>query len=176
MYSARNILRSQAGFTLMEILVVLVIVAILAVSVWMLILPSVLTRVRDTIRLSDLDTLGRALSSYSTDKGFYPPSTNQLITPWTCALTVSSYNDCLTLRQELAPYLSKPIFDPLDREVPGGNIDCTSSPCYMYGTAPNDHINYCICAQLEGIPPQEKTGFCKTLVPYGNYCLTNTSN
>lgn len=176
MLSAQNTGNNQAGLTLLEILVSLVIVAILAVSVGMLILPKVLERTRDTRRLSDLEYLGRALNSYSTDKGYYPPSSTQAVSPWVCALTISSYGDCAQLQTELAPYLTKVVFDPMDKEVAGGNTNCSSSPCYMYGTSPNDHIDYCLCAALEGSPPQPKTNFCQALVPYGNYCITNVSN
>lgn len=176
MLVAHKMQHHQKGLTLIELLVVLVILAVLALAVNFVILPTVMSRVRDMIRLSDLDILSRALANYSTDKGFYPPSTTQGMSAWTCAMTVSSYSDCLLLQQELAPYLSKPVFEPLDRVVIGGNTDCTSSPCYMYGTSSKDHIAYCICTKLEGIPPQTKSNFCTDLVPYGNYCLTNTSN
>lgn len=176
MHSARVKIRPQAGLTLIELLVVLIIIAILAISVQMLILPLVLGRARDAKRFADLNSLERALNSYSTDKGFYPPSSSQSVSGSTCALTISPYGGCMDLQGELLPYLGKFVFDPLDREVPGGNIGCVSAPCYMYGTSPKDHINYCLCTTLEGIPPQPKTNYCSSVIPYGNYCITNSSN
>lgn len=166
----------QNGLTLVELLVVVVILAILALAVFMVIGPVVLSRVRDTIRMSDLEILQKAMSEYSTDKGYYPPA-KSYGGPWICPLTLSPDNNCLILQQDLAPYLSKPIHDPLDKVLEmGTNTNCSQSPCYMYGTEPADHSYYCVCTTLEGDIPQGKTPFCANLVPYGNYCVTNTSN
>lgn len=168
-------MKAAPGFSLIELLVVLVILAILTMVAIITILPGVLTGARDSKRLADLDSISRALSSYSTDKGYYPPGSAQNVSSWTCPITVTSYGDCLSLNQDLKPYMGPMVFDPLDKVVPDGNVDCASAPCYMYGTAPKDHTDYCLCAKLEGKVPQEKTAFCSNLVPYGNYCLTNIS-
>jgi prepilin-type N-terminal cleavage/methylation domain-containing protein len=60
----------RAGFTLIELLVVIAIIAILSVVVVLTLNPADLFRQgRDSTRLSDMDTLTRAVSYYGTDQG-----------------------------------------------------------------------------------------------------------
>ncbi|HLJ48451.1 MAG TPA: LamG domain-containing protein [Bryobacteraceae bacterium] len=63
-----HLARHRTGFTLIELLVVLAIVAALAVVVIMILQPAELFKQsRDTIRLSDLDTLNKALGLFQAD-------------------------------------------------------------------------------------------------------------
>ena len=65
----------QAGFTLIEIMVVVVILGILAAMV----APNILSRpdqAKVTVARSDIDAIAQALELYRLDNGFYP-STDQ---------------------------------------------------------------------------------------------------
>ena len=60
--------RTRAGFTLIELLIVIAIIAILSVVVILALNPAELLRqARDSNRLSDMDTLNRALNLFVTD-------------------------------------------------------------------------------------------------------------
>src|SRR3954462_7136387 len=66
-----KILRKQGGFTLLELLIVIVIIGILAV----LIVPNLTNgpkRARDAQRKSDLRNIKTALESYFNDNNAYP--------------------------------------------------------------------------------------------------------
>ncbi len=65
---------SQAGFTLMEILIVMVIIGILATLGFGSFMSSQ-QKGRDARRKSDLSQVSRALEAYYNDKGSYPLST-----------------------------------------------------------------------------------------------------
>lgn len=63
--------RRQAGFTLIEIMVVVVILGILAAMV----APKILSRpdqAKVTVARSDIETISQALELYRLDNGFYP--------------------------------------------------------------------------------------------------------
>ncbi len=69
------ILHKHKGFTLIEIMVVVVILGILAAMV----LPKILSRpdqAKITVARSDIETISQALELYRLDNGFYP-STDQ---------------------------------------------------------------------------------------------------
>ncbi len=71
--------RRRHGFTLVEILVVVVIIAILAAVV----VPNVLSRIgeaRTSAAISDITTFNNALDNYKLDCGNYPPSLDGLVT------------------------------------------------------------------------------------------------
>ncbi len=71
------VLRSRGGFTLIEILVVVTVIAILAALVG----PSVfrhLGRAKDAAARSQMEMLGAALDAYRLDNGRYPSTTQGL--------------------------------------------------------------------------------------------------
>jgi general secretion pathway protein G len=71
--------RRRHGFTLVEILVVVVIIAILAA----VIVPNVLSRIGEakiSASISDITTFNNALDNYKLDCGDYPNDLNGLVT------------------------------------------------------------------------------------------------
>ncbi len=64
----------QAGFTMLEILVVMIIIAVL-VTLGLSSFRSAQIKSRDSKRVSDLKQVARALETYYSDKGHYPVST-----------------------------------------------------------------------------------------------------
>lgn len=63
--------RVRSGFTLVELLVVIVIIAILA-AITMVAYNGIQGRARDAGRLSDIETIAKALELYYGDNGQYP--------------------------------------------------------------------------------------------------------
>lgn len=79
-----KLLKKQEGFTLLELLIVIVIIGILAV----MIIPSLLSgpqKARDGQRKSDLRNLKTALEQYYTDYNTYPKASS-----WKTDLSTSS--------------------------------------------------------------------------------------
>lgn len=82
----RNLLKKQKGFTLLELLIVIVIIGILA----LIIVPGLVSgpkRARDAQRKSDLRGVKNALETYYNDNNSYPSGdyaglTGQLVTDY----------------------------------------------------------------------------------------------
>ncbi len=70
--------RGSAGFTLMEMVIVLAIIGILASIVAPLVITS-LTRAREATLQQDLRTMRKLIDDYYGDKGFFPPSLQVLV-------------------------------------------------------------------------------------------------
>ncbi len=72
--------QSRRGFTLIEILVVVVILAILAAVV----VPNVISRIKDakvSAAISDISTFESSIDQYKLDMGTDPETLDQLLTP-----------------------------------------------------------------------------------------------
>ena len=96
--------RRRAGFTLIEILVVIVVIAILAT----LVAPNIFQHVgaaKDATAKSQIEMLGAALDAYRLDNGRYPTSEQGLAALWERPTVDSPTN-------WRGPYLRKPV--PLD--------------------------------------------------------------
>ena len=63
--------KPQAGFTIVELLIVIVVIAILA-AISIVAYNGIQSRARDTQRVSEMHRLKLALETYYVDNGFYP--------------------------------------------------------------------------------------------------------
>ncbi len=120
----RSTLEKQTGFTLIEILLVIGIIAVLATVVIVALDPA--TRFRDarnSRRTSDIQSIATAISQYVIDnKGAFPPGINttekQIATSSdTCAIdtggcAVTGETDCVDISSSLNRYLKEIPFDP----------------------------------------------------------------
>lgn len=91
--------RSRSGFTLVEVLVVMIILAILAAVV----VPRVVGRTEDARRaraVSDIEALGTALDLFKADVGEYPTTEQGLQALRSAPGDVKNWN---------GPYLKKPL-------------------------------------------------------------------
>ncbi|HUC87300.1 MAG TPA: type II secretion system protein GspG [Candidatus Saccharimonadales bacterium] len=134
-------LRTQGGFTLLELLIVIVIVGILA----FLIVPSITSgpqKARDAQRKHDLSTIKSALETYYNDSNSYPSSQATANAP-TC---VASQANCLgnALTGGSTPYLKTIPSDPKN----SGPYVYTYSPTPS-GCGTGACTSYTLTAQLE---------------------------
>ncbi len=72
--------KQQPGFTIVELLIVIVIIAILA-TISIVAYTGVQSRSRDSKRLSDMQSIEKALAIYSVDNGGYPTCSNTTYIP-----------------------------------------------------------------------------------------------
>ena len=75
----KNIIKKEGGFTLLELLIVIVIIGILA----LLIIPNITSapkKARDTKRKTDLTTLRKGLEEYFVNNNVYPAALTDLTT------------------------------------------------------------------------------------------------
>jgi general secretion pathway protein G len=104
----RRLGRFHRGFTLIEILVVIVVIAILAT----LVAPNVFQHVgaaKDATAKSQIEMLGAALDAYRLDNGRYPSTEQGLVALWEKPTVDPPTN-------WKAPYLRKPVpVDPWGR-------------------------------------------------------------
>lgn len=131
--------RRQSGFTIVELLIVIVIIGILA-AITIVAYNGIQQRARDSQRASDLTTLNKALELYYIDNGEYPPSPNgstSMSANWSTTADASWQN----LATYLVPkYISKLPSDPIS--TPNKDItSVTSSYGYAYYANPNG--TYC---------------------------------
>jgi type II secretion system protein G len=76
---SKSILKKQGGFTLLELLIVIVIIGILA----LLIIPNITSapkKARDTKRKTDITTLRKGLEEYFVNNNVYPAALTDLTT------------------------------------------------------------------------------------------------
>ena len=77
--SIKSVLKKQGGFTLLELLIVIVIIGILA----LLIIPNITSapkKARDTKRKTDITTLRKGLEEYFVNNNVYPAALTDLTT------------------------------------------------------------------------------------------------
>lgn len=142
----------HAGFTLMELLIVMAIIAILAVLVLLVGWKRNIYRANDARRKSDLANIRRSFEEYYNDNDKYPPTDTLEVCG---ATTLSSYS------------LNKILCDPVTRKpylyVPDNSLDLTAGNR--------------ICARLEDKnDPDIATIGCDPVAGCGwgegwNYCL-----
>lgn len=135
-------LKSQKGFTLLELLIVISIIGILATLV-VVNLGGARGSARDAQRMSDLKTIQTALEAYFNDYGCYPAGNSQDClnrVDWNSSVTSNS-EQWSTLESALVPrYLAQVPEDPAN----------TQDFYYEYGNVGRvSNIGYDLIARLE---------------------------
>jgi prepilin-type N-terminal cleavage/methylation domain-containing protein len=84
--------RSSGGFTIVELLIVIVVIGILA-AITIVAYNGIQSRARDSIRYADAKAIVKALEIYKADKGYYPQwDANNTTTAALCAGHTNGYS------------------------------------------------------------------------------------
>ncbi len=172
--------KSKSGFTIVELLIVIVIIAILA-AITIVAYNGVQQRARDTQRKQDMALLYKALEMYYIDNGEFPASGGTTIaTVINPAWSNSSDASWDTLATKLKPYVASLPKDPTNTTGqaalgPGNtnafNYSYYSGASSYCSTTPRTRQMYIIGYRMEGQQDQRMTGDC-TSNPLGPYPST----
>lgn len=136
-------LKKQQGFTIIELLIVIVIIAILA-AITLVAYNNIQARARDSIRKQDLATIAEALKMYSVDHGDYVGAGSGCGSSGSGSgwFSANDYSPNLPVSTCLinAGSLSKVLIDPSgEQDCATGTdchayikINCTSTTTYLY--------------------------------------------
>ena len=133
---------SKRGFTLLEILLVVAIIAILAGIVIVAINPAKqLGNARDSQRKSDINTLYKAVNQYLIDQGTLPTAITT--TPTQVCDAQGLPNGCLNLNTLLVPtYIPAMPKDPQATSTSGSGYTITKVGGNIYVEAPLTEIGF----------------------------------
>lgn len=164
--------RQKQGFTIVELLIVIVVIAILA-AITIVAFSGIQQRARDSQRKSDIATITKALEVYYLDNGKYPVSSGST----TVNASWSTSNDASwnNLKNALVPkYISSLPSDPTNS--PNGFTNGKSYSYSYYGgntgycNAPGPNQMYIIVYLLEGASQDDMLkGNCAGTSPLGPY-------
>jgi len=135
-----NILKNKRrGFTLIELLVVIAIIGFL-VTVAFAFLNSARVKARDARRISDLEVIGKALTLFYDQYGYYPVARDQTgCGGWgvrsSSAITGCGGEQWLTVDANFSKFLSKVPVDPINKGWYAEDRDYT----YTYTGGTNDY-------------------------------------
>ncbi|NCU38291.1 type II secretion system protein [Candidatus Saccharibacteria bacterium] len=162
----------KSGFTIVELLIVIVVIAILA-AITVVAYNGVQQRARDSERKTELALLAKSIKLYAVDTGNYATTgcgngvgTGWLHYDYDGAGPLISINACLAANG----HLLKPVVDP------SGLNACSGLTCYAYMKASCTDGSTYLFAHLDSLP-QTSTDLDATCVPtwdtaYGmNYVL-----
>ena len=168
---------SQKGFTIVELLIVIVVIAILA-AITIVAYNGVQQRARDSQRDQNIQTITKALELYYVDNGRYPAgggSTN--INTW---WTTSSDASWQTLRNSLAQYLGG---QSLPTDPKQGSTSAMSGgysyDYYAFNSTGNvcgvgDNQGYLILYKYESQPREDTfMGNCSVNTQYASFAAVN---
>ncbi len=153
---ANQKLTKQSGFTIVELLIVIVIIAILAALV-IVTYSGMQARARDTERQTDVAAIAKSLEIFYSEKGYYPKKSNM------------SQSSAVWIKANLPELPAKAIVNPL---APSGTTNSikilfpsTTTADYGYVTLNTDGTDCDAdeCPRFTLILREETTGNLKTI-------------
>jgi prepilin-type N-terminal cleavage/methylation domain-containing protein len=138
-------IKRQSGFTIVELLIVIVVIGVLAAIV-IVAYNGITTGARDSSRMATLTQLQKAIEAYYATNGRYPQVVHGLGYESSCGSQTDNWGHCdrlKTLTDALAPFAT---FDPTELSVP------TSADRYFsYDSQSDDNYQtYGLMVFLEG--------------------------
>ena len=140
-------MRKPTGFTIVELLIVIVVIAILA-AITIVAYNGIQQRSRDAIRVSDLKGVQKALELFYIDQGRYPttPGGATWDDHWTAMQTcLTAGVNCGFTPTNYQPVVSKVPNDPQDNP----NTQSDADPTYYTGYEGRTNDNYMLRVKLE---------------------------
>lgn len=171
---ARNMNKKHRGFTIVELLIVIVVIAILA-AITVVAFNGIQARARDATRQSDIRQVQKLVEMYYAEHGEYPKTADSISTP--AATTVRSDANCTigTKQADWVPDLDTKLPQSIPNTGKGARGE---TGCYMYTS---DGTNYILSAwnNIE-TGPQTKTmyrrlGFRESYYAYQNRYICNNA-
>lgn len=167
--SQKTEIRRNAGFTIVELLIVIVVIAVLA-SITIVAYNGIQARSRDSKRIEKVKAMARALELYNVDNGRYPPIHDGSGAEGSCGSQTENWGHCdrnKTLTDALAPYMQ---IDPTSLS------NATQGNYYYYYNSPNadGYQSYGLRVYLEGSDGQGDGGYYNNAYEVGQnprYCM-----
>jgi prepilin-type N-terminal cleavage/methylation domain-containing protein len=131
-----NRARRELGFTIVELLLVVVVIAILA-SIVVVAYNGVQERARDAKRETDLSNLQKTIETYKIQNGAYPQTTALSPANWH-SVDVRTDSNCFNGSQS-ADWIPGVGSLPQSTPNPGGGVDGTGG-CYLYASDGSSYI------------------------------------
>lgn len=162
--------RSITGFTIVELLIVIVVIAILA-AISVVAYTGIQGRARDSGRIAMVNNIAKALEIYKLDNGEYPPIQDGSGAESSCGSQTENWGHCdrlRTLTDALSPYVQ---IDPtsLSSATQGNNY------YYYTGDLPVDSgQSYGLMVYLEGDGGSDDGGYFSNAYEVGQnpaYCM-----
>lgn len=120
--------QKQSGFTIVELLIVIVVVGILA-AITIVAYNGIQLRSRDTIRVNDLRAIHKSIELYKAENGSYPLPANGSMN-WTG--NCSSFGSVTDYITGISTYVSRLPLDPKWKN--------TDNKCYLYRSNGTDFM------------------------------------
>ena len=155
-------MRTSSGFTIVELLIVIVVIGILAAIV-IVSYNGVTNRAKDTERSAELSSIQKALELYYTDNGGYPrcPSgSGPNLAPYT--YTTGTVTGCLTnylVPKYMTSIPTDPVNDTLSYTYRYGAGYKKTGPVNFVGTTGNESDNYILGTKLNGVTSPTYSGW-----------------
>lgn len=161
----------RRGFTIVELLVVIVVIAVLA-AISIVAYNGVQQRTRDSVRVSTLNKLTKAIEMYYIDNGRYPAIQDGSGIEGGCGSLTENWGWCDRMKQladALAPYMT---VDPVSLS----SATTGTTYYYYYNSGGNDnYMHYGLMVYLEGGGGQNDGGSSMTAYEVGanpSYCMS----
>ena len=162
-------INKRSGFTIVELLIVIVVIGILAAIVTVS-YTGISSAARDSGRIATLNQLQKAIEVYYVNTGRYPTILHGLGYETTCGSQTDNWGHCDRLKaltDALAPYV---VFDPTALSVP-----TSGDYYYAYASQANDsYQTYGLMVQLEGDGGANDGGYYSNAYEVGqgpSYCM-----
>ena len=162
--------KTTSGFTIVELLIVIVVIAILA-AISVVAYTGVQARAKDSARIAKVNDIAKALELYKIDEGQYPPIPDGNSGETSCGSQTENWGQCDRMKH-LADYL-----DPYMKLDPTSLSSATQGIyTYYYNSASgNGYQSYGFRVRLEGAGGQSDGGYYADHYEVGQdpkYCMS----
>ena len=163
--------RNNSGFTIVELLIVIVVIGILAAIV-IVAYNGVQDRAKDASRIVKAKEMAKAIERYYIDNGYYPQVQDAQGSETACGSQTDNWGHCdrnKQLTDALAPYM---VIDPTSLSTAAPDSVGTN---YYYTSSPNNNYQtYGLMLSMKGTSGQNDGGYYSDGYEVGStigYCM-----